>query len=89
MSLQELPVSEPQPITRLLLDWSQGDELALEQLTPLVYDELRKLAASYLRGENPGHTPQPTALAHEAYLRMVDQSQQNWQNRSHFSGVAA
>ena len=82
-------MSEPQPITRLLVDWSQGDELALEQLTPLVYDELRKLAASYLRGEKPGHTLQPTALAHEAYLRMVDQSQQNWQNRSHFFGVAA
>jgi RNA polymerase sigma factor (TIGR02999 family) len=54
-----------------------------------VYDELRKLAGSYLRGEKPGHTLQPTALAHEAYLRMVDQNQQNWQNRSHFFGVAA
>ena len=78
-----------QPITRLLLDWSQGDALALDQLTPLVYDELRKLAGSYLRGERPGHTLQPTALAHEAYMRMVDQNQRNWQNRSHFFGVAA
>jgi RNA polymerase sigma-70 factor (ECF subfamily) len=82
-------MSTTQPITRLLLEWSAGSELALEQLTPLVYTELRKLAASYLGHERPGHTLQPTALVHEAYLRLVDQDHQNWESRSHFFGVAA
>jgi RNA polymerase sigma-70 factor (ECF subfamily) len=82
-------VSDTQPITRLLLEWGEGDKAALEKLTPFVYGELRKLAGGYLSRERPGHTLQPTALVHEAYLRLVDQTHRNWQNRSHFYGVAA
>ena len=76
-------------VTALLKDWSGGDPTALERLMPLVYGELRKLAASYLRAERSGHTLQPTALVHEAYLRLVDQRSVNWQNRAHFFGIAA
>lgn len=77
-------------ITRLLMDWtSKGDEAALEALTPVVYGELRKLALSYLRRERSDHTLQPTALIHEAYLRLVDQNVPEWRSRSHFFGVAA
>lgn len=78
-----------QAVTRLLLQWTDGDTNALDQLLPLVYDELRRLAQSYLRRENVGHTLQSTALVHEAYLRLVDQRNVNWQNRSHFFGIAA
>jgi RNA polymerase sigma-70 factor (ECF subfamily) len=81
--------STPREVTQLLLDWKRGNSTALEQLTPLVYRELHRLAESYLRRERPGHTLQPTALIHEAYLRMVDQSPPQWENRSHFFGVAA
>lgn len=73
----------------MLLDWGQGDQEAMAKLLPLVYDELRRLAASYLRRERPGHTLQPTALVHEAYFRLVDQKKANWQNRAHFFGIAA
>jgi len=76
-------------ITRLLTEWASGSTLALEQLTPLVYGELRSLAAGYLRRERPGHTLQPTALVHEAYLRLVDQGDRQWESRHHFYGVAA
>ncbi len=76
-------------VTRLLAEWGKGNQQALEDLTPLVYRELRQLAASYLRKESPGHTLQPTALVHEAYLRLVDQKNPDWQGRSHFFGVAA
>lgn len=76
-------------VTQLLVNWSQGDPKALEALTPVVYDELRRLARSYLRRERPDHTLQSTALVHEAYLKMVDQRQVRWQNRAHFFGVAA
>jgi RNA polymerase sigma factor (TIGR02999 family) len=76
-------------VTRLLKEWAQGDSSALDALTPLVYAELRRLADSYLRSESPGHTLQPTALVHEAYLRLVDRNAPDWQNRSHFYGVAA
>lgn len=76
-------------ITRLLLELTEGDRTAVDALLPLIYDELRSLAANYLRRERPDHTLQPTALVHEAYLRMVDQTQVNWQNRAHFFGVAA
>jgi RNA polymerase sigma factor (TIGR02999 family) len=72
-----------------LAEWAKGSAQALEQLTPLVYDKLRQLAASYLRKERQGHTLEPTALVHEAYLRLVDQNNPDWQNRSHFYGVAA
>ena len=67
--------SRPYYVTQLLVNWSQGDPQALEALTPLVYDELRRLAGRYLRRERPDHTLQSTALVHEAYLRMVDQKQ--------------
>ena len=76
-------------VTQLLADWAKGNEQALADLTPLVYQELRQLAAGYLRKERQGHTLQPTALVHEAYMRLVDQSSPSWQNRSHFYGVAA
>jgi len=76
-------------VTRLLAEWAKGNQQALEDLTPLVYRELRQLAASYLRKESPGHTLQPTALVHEAYLRLVDQKNPEWEGRSHFFGVAA
>lgn len=76
-------------VTHLLAQWANGDERALEDLTPLVYKELRRLAASHLRKERKSHTLQPTALVHEAYLRLVDQSNPRWEDRSHFYGVAA
>ena len=76
-------------VTQLLVEWGRGNPQALEELTPLVYAELRQLAASYLRKERPDHTLQPTALVHEAYLRLVGQQNMNWQDRSHFFGVAA
>jgi RNA polymerase sigma-70 factor (ECF subfamily) len=76
-------------VTRLLDRWASGDEKALADLTPLVYRELRQLAAGYLRKERNGHTLQPTALVHEAYLRLVEQNRPDWENRSHFFGVAA
>ena len=83
-------MEEPErEVTALLRDWSGGDRAALERLMPLVYQELRRLAASYLRVERPDHTLQPTALVHEAYLRLVDQRGVNWQNRAHFFGIAA
>jgi RNA polymerase sigma factor (TIGR02999 family) len=82
-------MSETHEVTLLLAEWAKGNRKALDELTPLVYRELRQLAASYLRKERLGHTLQPTALVHEAYLRLVDQSSPNWQNRSHFYGVAA
>lgn len=76
-------------VTRLLVSWSEGDKAALDQLAPLVYDELRQLADRHLRRERPGHTLQSTALVHEAYLRLIDQRNVHWQNRAHFFGVAA
>jgi RNA polymerase sigma factor (TIGR02999 family) len=82
-------MSETHEVTLLLAEWAKGNRKALDELTPLVYRELRQLAASYLRKERLGHTLQPTALVHEAYVRLVNQSSPNWQNRSHFYGVAA
>ena len=76
-------------VTQLLVEWANGDQQALHRLTPLVYAELRQLAAGYLRNERPNHTLQTTALVHEAYLRLVHQKSSTWQNRSHFFGVAA
>jgi len=76
-------------VTALLADWSRGDRTALGQLLPVVYAELRRIAARQLAGERPGHTLQPTALVHEVYLRLVDQRRVDWQNRAHFFGVAA
>jgi len=82
-------MSETHEVTLLLAEWAKGNRHALDDLTPLVYKELRKLAARQVRRERQGHTLQPTALVHEAYLRLVDQKNPNWQNRSHFYGVAA
>ena len=76
-------------VTRLLVDYSNVKREALDVLTPLVYGELRNLAARYLRRERSDHTLQSTALVHEAYLRLIDQNQVRWQNRAHFFGVAA
>ncbi len=76
-------------VTKLLLELSNGEHSAVDALLPVVYDELKKLAASYLRRERVGHTLQPTALVHEAYIRLIDQTRVNWQNRAHFFGVAA
>jgi RNA polymerase sigma-70 factor, ECF subfamily len=83
--------SEPtqtEAITQLLVAYKNGDHSALEQVFPLVYNELRRLASGYLRREREGHTLQPTALVHEAYLRLLGQDV-DWQNRAHFLGVAA
>ena len=79
----------PDDVTQLLENWSNGDREALEKLMPIVYNELHRLAQSYLRHERSDHTLQSTALVHEAYLRMVDQKNVRWQNRAHFFGVGA
>ncbi len=76
-------------ITGQLFAWRAGDAAALEALIPAVYQELHRMAERHLRQENVGHTLQPTALVHEAYLRLIDQTQVEWQNRAHFFGVAA
>ena len=76
-------------ITGLLLAWRDGDRGALERLTPLVYQELHRLARSYLRGERAGHALQTTDLVNEAYLRLIDATQMQWQNRAHFFAVSA
>src|ERR1051325_9277059 len=81
--------SSPQDVTQLLLQLTAGDRAVLDELLSLIYRELRGLAANYLRRERPDHTLQPTALVHEAYLRLIDQTKVNWQNRAHFFGVAA
>lgn len=79
----------PEEMTRLLLDWSKGDQAALDKLLPLVNAELRQLARRYMRRESPGHTLQTSALVNEAYLRLIDQKHVQWQNRAHFFGIAA
>jgi RNA polymerase sigma factor (TIGR02999 family) len=79
----------PKEITQLLLAWNQGDPSALDQLIPLVYEELRHLAKHYMARERPGHALQTTALVNEAYLRLIDASQVRWQNRAHFLAVSA
>jgi len=84
-------VSEPSPqnVTKLLAQWSNGDQGALEALIPLVYEELRRVARYYLKQEKQNHTLSSTALVHEAYLRLVNQKEVTWQNRAHFFAVAA
>ena len=86
-----MPSASDQPghITQLLERWSGGDSSALDELTPLVYAELRQVAAAYLRRERPGHTLQATALVNEAYVRLVGQRRGRWQGRKHFYGIAA
>lgn len=76
-------------VTELLIAWSDGRRDALENLIPLVYEDLRRLATGYMRHEAAGHALQPTALVHEAYVRLIDQKQVKWRNRAHFFGVAA
>jgi RNA polymerase sigma factor (TIGR02999 family) len=82
-------ITASQEVTQLLVDWSNGDQAALDKLLPLVNDELRQLARRYMRRESPGHTLQTSALINEAFLRLVDQQRVRWQNRAHFFGVAA
>jgi RNA polymerase sigma factor (TIGR02999 family) len=81
--------AEPGAATALLIAWGSVDDGARERMLPLVYDELRRLAAAYLRRERPGHTLQPTALVHEAYVRLIDQRRVDWSNRAQFIGLAA
>ena len=79
----------PQDLTQLLIKWRDGDRSALDEMTPVLYEELRKLARYFLKSERGDHTLQPTALVHEAYLRLIDQRSVDWRNRAHFLGVAA
>src|SRR6476659_8729015 len=79
----------PKEITRLLVAWGDGDQTALEELTPLIYEELHRLAHRYMGNERPGHPLQPTALVNEAYVRLIDWKNVQWQNRAHFFGVSA
>jgi RNA polymerase sigma factor (TIGR02999 family) len=76
-------------VTALLQLWSDGRREALDRLLPQIYAELRRLASSYLRRERPDHTLQPTALVHEAFIKLIDQRAVRWQNRAHFFGIAA
>src|SRR3979409_2797433 len=76
-------------ISKLLIAWSDGDQSALDRLTPIVHDELRRLARRYLKGERPGHSLQTTALVNEAYMRLVDYKRMQWHNRAHFLAVSA
>jgi len=91
LELKALTMSEQgtEDVTQLLIELSKGNRVTVDLLLPLIYDELRRLAMNYLRRERPDHTLQATALVHEAYLRLVDQTRVNWQNRAHFFGVAA
>jgi len=86
--MDEVSVS-PHRVTQLLAEWSDGDNAALVELTPLVYEELRRLAHHFMEGQRPDHTLQTTALVDEAYLRLADQTKPSWQNRAHFFAVAA
>src|SRR4026209_239051 len=79
----------PKEISQLLLAWSEGNQAALEQLAPLVHEELRRLAHHYMRGERAGHTLQTSALVNEAYVRLIDWKNVQWQNRAHFFAVSA
>jgi RNA polymerase sigma factor (TIGR02999 family) len=85
----DTPSVSPERVTQLLADWSHGNDAALAELTPLVYEELRRLAHRHMSGERRDHTLQTTALVNEAYLRLADQSNPSWQDRAHFFAVAA
>ena len=84
-----MAVSPTHEVTQLLKAWTAGDEKALEKLTPLVYEQLHRVAQYYMAGQRPGHTLQTTALVNEVYLRLVDCGQVNWQDRAHFFAVSA
>lgn len=86
--MSEKGVVQPN-ITEMLHQWSSGKADVMNELLPLIYDELHKRAAAYLRRERPNHTLQPTALVHEAYLKLIDQRKDNWESRSHFFAIAA
>lgn len=81
--------AKTESVTQLLAAWGDGDQAALDQLVPLIHEELRRLARNYMRGERVGHTLQTTALVNEAYMRLVDQKHVRWQNRAHFLAIAA
>jgi RNA polymerase sigma factor (TIGR02999 family) len=83
------PSVSPHGVTQLLAEWSNGDSAALAELTPLIYEELQRLAHHFMEGQRPDHTLQTTALVNEAYLRLADQTNPNWQSRAHFFAVAA
>ena len=83
------PSVSPHRVTQLLAEWSNGDSAALAELTPLIYEELQRLAHHFMEGQRPDHTLQTTALVNEAYLRLADQTNPNWQSRAHFFAVAA
>ena len=87
--LLKMPIPSNQKVTQLLKAWSAGDEQSLETLTPLVYEQLRRVAQRHMANERPGHILQTTALVHELYLRLVDCRQTNWQDRAHFFAVSA
>src|SRR5438132_11060987 len=87
--VMDTPSVSQQRVTELLAQWSHGDDAALAELTPLVYDELRRPAHREMSGERPGHTVQTTALVNEAYLRLADQTNPRWEHRAHFFAVAA
>lgn len=87
--MPETSSTDPEEITELLLAWRQGDAVALDRLTAVVYPELRRLAHRYMRGERDGHSLQTTALVHEAFLRLVDSRLVRWQDRAHFFAVSA
>lgn len=84
-----MTTDSPEEVTLLLLAWSDGDQAAFDKLVPLIYEELHRLAHRYISRERPGNTLQTTALAHEAYLRLIDAKSVRWQNRAHFFAVAA
>src|SRR5438105_317801 len=82
-------MTSPQEVTQLLIEWRDGNQAALDQLMPLVYAELHRMASHYMGMQNPAHTLQATALIHEAYVRLAGDSGKKWENRAHFFGVAA
>ena len=87
--MASLSPASPREVTQLLVDWSNGDQAALDKLMPLVYEELHRMAKRHLGREHPGHTLQTSALVNEAYLRLIDQRSVRWQNRAHFFAIAA
>jgi RNA polymerase sigma-70 factor, ECF subfamily len=84
-----MTASSGHSVTQLLLDWRQGDAAAFDQLVPVVYQKLRRLARHYMAGQKPGHTLQATALVNEAYVRLIDCAQVNWKDRAHFFAISA
>ena len=87
--MPRLPSIPPERVTQLLTEWRQGNNAALNELTPFVYEDLRRLARRHMSGQRPDHTLQATALVNEVYLRLADQTNPSWQNRAHFFAVAA